>query len=299
MAKTNIPWTDISWNPIRGCTIVSAGCQNCYAMRSAHRMNHPGGPYEGLTRMTPTGPKWTGEIKVVGDKMNEPLGWKAPRRVFVNSMSDLFHEDVPDEVIDKVFAVMALASQHTFQVLTKRPERMRDYLRGHAAGGRHIYKAAQCIEMPGGRDKPDTRWPFDNIWLGVSVEDQRRADERIPLLLDTPAAVRFLSVEPLLGPVMLRPRPPDMRHLCIRCGEGPDAPHNHPDGYRTRGLDWVIVGGESGPQHRPMNIEWIQDIVGQCREADVPCFVKQDSGPRPGQQGRIPDDLWIKEWPKP
>lgn len=286
---TKIEWSDETWNPATGCSVVSPGCDHCYARDLSLR--------RGWTKLPWTARNAAENVVLHPDRLEKPLHWRKPRMVFVNSMSDLFHERIPDEFVDKVFAVMAIAHWHVFQVLTKRPERMRDYLRGHAAGGRYIYKAAQHIKMPGGRDKPDTRWPFENIWLGVSVEDQRRADERIPLLLDTPAAVRFLSVEPLLGPVTLRPRPPDMRHLCIRCGEGPDAPHNHADGYRTRGLDWIIVGGESGPNARECDLHWIQSIVVQCREASVPVFVKQDSGRYPGKQGRIPDEFWIKEWP--
>lgn len=171
---SKIEWTDRTWNPIRGCSLVSPGCTNCYAMRQVHRFDHPGGPYEGLTRMTEHGPVWTGKVRVVEEALAEPPSWRKPCRVFVNSMSDLFHEGVPAEFIDRVFAVMQLARRHTFQILTKQPHRM-------------------ALHRPPA-----------NVWLGVSVENQATADERIPLLLQTPAAVRFLSVEPLLEAVDLR-----------------------------------------------------------------------------------------------
>ncbi len=172
--KNGIVWTDETWNPLRGCSRVSEGCRNCYAESVARRFDGPGLPYEGLIA---SGGQWNGQIKLVPEKLDEPLRWQRPRRIFVNSMSDLFHPNVPNEYIDRVFAVMALASQHTFQVLTKRPERMLEYL--------------------------NRRTTMPNVWLGVSIENQVTADERIPLLLQTPAAVRWVSAEPLLRPVDL------------------------------------------------------------------------------------------------
>jgi protein gp37 len=200
------------------------------------------------------------------ERLDQPLRWTKPRRVFVNSMSDLFHESVPSEFICAVFGVMALTPQHTYQVLTKRPDRMRSWLiaagsapflytRGHP-GYEHITR-----QFPGGY--PETSWPLPNVWLGVSVEDQDTADERVPLLLQTPAAVRFVSYEPALGPV-------DLRHrlgACVFTGADPWA--------TGRGLDWVIVGGESGPKARACNVEWIHETVHQCSTAGVACFVKQ------------------------
>lgn len=279
---TKIAWTDTTWNPIRGCSVVSAGCENCYAMRQAHRFSGPGQPYEGLTRMTGHGPKWTGKVMLVPEKLEEPLRWRKPRRVFVNSMSDLFHEDVPDEFIDLVFAAMAIASRHTYQLLTKRPSRMREYLSGIAPGGsvdadrwdearkRFWIRASGTERERIGVALAHPRWPLPNVHLGVSVEDQRSADERIPLLLETPAAVRFVSCEPMLGPVAFR---------------------NPPTAFATYldGLDWMIVGGESGPGARPCHVEWIRDIVRQCREAKVACFVKQ-VGSRPVVDG--PERGW-------
>lgn len=226
MADTKIEWATKSWNPVRGCSIVSKGCKNCYAMRQAHRFSGPGGAYEGLTKLTNGGPVWTGDIKLVPEKLQEPLRWKKPERIFVNSMSDLFHKDVPDHFIGWVFGVMAGAPQHIFQVLTKRPERMRDYCRD--------------IET------------LPNVWLGVSIENQDTADERIPLLLKTPAAVRWLSCEPLLS--------------WIRFSR-----------YWVKHIDWVIVGGESGPGARPMQGWWANDLRKQCQLEQIPFFMKQGS----------------------
>ena len=273
---SGIEWTDRSdWNPTRGCTRVSEGCRNCYAERIAARFSDQGQPFHGVAERTAAGPRWTGKVELIEERLSRPLRWRKPARIFVNSTHDLFHESVPDEWIDRVFAVMALAPQHTFQLLTKRPLRMLDYLKGHAGGGRHIWKAAQEIKMPGGRHKPDTTWPVPNVWIGVSCEDQPSADKRIPLLLQVPAAVRFVSAEPLLGPINLaqaaygkgHPRPPP---------EIQARQTNHP----VAGIDWVIAGGESGPRARPCELAWIRSIVKECREADVPCFVKQ-LGARP------------------
>jgi protein gp37 len=189
------------------------------------------------------------------DRLDQPLRWTKPRKVFVNSMSDLFHEDVPDAFIDRVFAVMALAPQHTFQILTKRAERMREYMSGRRT--RRGDRAVRPHERRAPRiAKGSYSWPLPNVWLGVSVENQHFADERIPLLLQTPAAVRFISAEPLLGPV-------DLAHWLDDIPSG------------SRRLDWVIVGGESGPGARPFDLAWARSIVQQCQAAGVPVFVKQ------------------------
>jgi protein gp37 len=286
-ARTSIEWTDASWNPVRGCTKVSEGCRHCWAMRMAARMSKPGQWGHGFGRFRDGAPEWTGRVELVPGMLSAPLRWRKPRRVFLSSF-DLFHEALPDEAIDRVFAVMALARQHTFQVLTKRPERMRRYLEtpreclGYAgdpvvAPVMHVaWRAGQLVED--GDVQADAvscgPWPLPNVWLGVSVEDQATADERIPLLLQTPAAVRFVSYEPALGPV-------DFRSL--RCGPSRDAwldalggmrgaAHSLKDG---RGLDWIIVGGESGPGARPFDVVWARAVVGQCKDAGVACFVKQ------------------------
>ena len=198
-----------------------------------------------------------------------PLRWKKPRRIFVNSMSDLFHHDVPADYIDQVFAVMALAHWHTFQVLTKRPVAMRKYLthtRGPDNVLTRVLSQAQEIEKPRGYvHQEGLGWPYRNVCLGGSVEDQRAAAERIPELLATPAALRFLSCEPLLGPV----------NVCA-VPDGKTRPAEFSARYTPLGdLDWVIVGGESGPGARPCNVAWVRDLVGSCMEAGVPAFVKQ------------------------
>jgi protein gp37 len=173
--KTGIQWTEATWNPLAGCSVVSPGCTNCYAMREAGGRLKSSAKFAGLTEPSKAGPVWTGEVRLWERVLDQPVRWTKPRRIFVNSMSDLFHESVPDEWIDRVFAVMALCPQHTFQVLTKRADRMRDYCSSPYNGVALSFK-----------------WPLPNVWLGVSVEDQARADGRIPRLLDTPAAVRCL-----------------------------------------------------------------------------------------------------------
>lgn len=271
-AKSSIEWTDVTWNPVRGCSLVSEGCRNCYAMKQAHRFSGPGQPYEGLTY----GPRWTGKIQLVHDAIEEPLHWKKPRKIFVNSMSDLFHEDVPDEFIERVFVTMARTPRHTYQILTKRPQGMLAFLERNSTGGRIFHLADD-------RGVESGAWPLPNVWLGVSVENQATADERIPILLETPAAVRFVSAEPLLGPVDLSNylQPPDFlpgRHVKIGPGEWiVDADRAH---LMWHGLDWVIVGGESGPGARPCDVAWIRSIKSQRLAADVSVFIKQ-LGSRP------------------
>ena len=230
--STKIEWTDETWNPVRGCSLVSDGCRHCYAMKQAHRFSGKGGKYEGLTELGPDGPRWTGKLRMVPELLDLPLRWKKPRMIFVNSMSDLFHGDVPFDFINHVFSTMFRCPQHTFQILTKRPERMLDY----------VSRSAFLSNAP-----------FDNVWLGVSVENQKAADERIPLLLQTPAAVRFVSAEPLLGPINLR----------------------FPTGKNPNQDTWVIVGGESGPGARPMHPDWASSLRDQCNGAGVPFFFKQ------------------------
>ena len=194
MSTTNIEWADRVWNPVTGCTKVSPGCKHCYAEGVAHRFwatQYPaveietGGPAGTMSRAR----KFT-DVMTHPDRLLEPLSWRKPARVFVNSMSDLFHEDVPDDFIDAVWGTMAKCPQHTFQILTKRADRMKAYFDKVVADGRALFGEGRYV-------------PRSNVWLGVSVEDQQRADERIPLLLQTPAAVRFISAEPLLGPVLL------------------------------------------------------------------------------------------------
>lgn len=279
--KTGIAWTDATWNPIRGCTPVSEGCRYCYAASVAARFSGPGMPYEGLAERTPKGPRWTGEVRLIEDHLDDPLHWRKPRRVFVNSMSDLFHPALWLQVIARIFAVMAAAPQHTFQVLTKRPERMAQLL--NDSGFLSAVEEFAVIRL----------WPLPNVWLGTSVENQEAAGERIPHLLRTPAAVRFLSCEPLLGPIDLEGRLdtdhecPEGGPVCGQCFAGAPAARIH----------WVIVGGESGPNHRPFDPAWARSLRDQCREAGVAFFFKQVGGLRPTSGGDLLDGERIQEYP--
>jgi protein gp37 len=318
MGDTSIEWTDVTWNPVRGCSHVSEGCRNCYAERFAARFSGPGQPYEGLVKLVareirqfktvngePTGDfrtvtrseaRWTGEVRLVPERLADPLSWRKPRRVFVNSMSDLFHETLTNEQIAAVFGVMAAASKHTFQVLTKRPKRMLEWFRwldgyGHEAmaveAAMHLcrgaadkrkleaYERAVCGHRP---------WPLPNVWIGVSVENQSTTDERIPLLLQTPAAVRFVSYEPALGPVDFdMPRCDRRNHeddwtiaddgtpWCNAC----DSERSYGHWLGIDRVDWVIAGCESGPGARPAQVEWFRSVRDQCKAAGVPFFLKQ------------------------
>jgi protein gp37 len=262
-----------TWNPIVGCSIVSPGCTNCYAMKMAARIEAMGNQprYAGTTKKVKGNAVWTGKLAQAPEStLLQPLKRHAPTTYFVNSMGDLFHEDCPDEWIDKVFAVMALAPQHTFQVLTKRAARMRDYMtRLHDEPTVDTLKRIVAA-WPGNTLTADITIPLPNVWLGVSTERQQEADERIPLLMQTPAAVRFISAEPLLGPLSLRWAKWD--DWSGADGEQRETV-DHLDGLRM--LDWVIVGGESGPGSRVFQMEWAREIVEQCAEAGIPCFVKQ------------------------
>jgi protein gp37 len=262
--KSPIEWTDSTWNPTTGCTKVSQGCKNCYAerlfprvygrqMMQDHYVELPNG---GM----PPRPREFTDVLCHPERLDQPLRWRKPRRIFVNSMSDLFHEDVPDEFIDDIFAVMALSPRHTFQVLTKRPERMREYLGDRRREA--VYRRWQiwdCSIRNHLYEKSFLAWPLPNVWLGTSVEDQETADERIPLLLQTPAAIRFVSYEPALAPV----------DFSMHFGLDP----NHDD---LRGLlHWLIAGGESGPNARPAHPDWFRSVRDQCAAAGVAFFFKQ------------------------
>jgi protein gp37 len=264
-----ISWTDETWNPIRGCSRVSEGCRNCYAEALAARFSNLGQPYQGLAIMRSDGPHWTGEVAFADRHLEDPIRWRNPRRVFVNSMSDLFHEKVEEEWIEEIFAVMAVAKRHTFQILTKRPERMRQFCDDTTDEG--IQRWA-CIEGRAQRlyaklhpkEKDVDLWlavhsPLENVWLGVSVEDQKTADERIPLLLETQAAVRWVSYEPALGPVSI---PYFLRTVSTAYAHLPS-------------LDWLVCGGESGPNARPMHPNWARSVRDQCASASVPFHFKQ------------------------
>ncbi len=268
---SSIQWTDATWNPIRGCSKVSEGCRNCYAMGVAARFSGPGLPYDGLGKMTPTGPAWTNKVRIVPAHLYDPLRWSRPRRIFVNSMSDLFHEAVAIETIADVFAVMYLAPRHTFQVLTKRARRMRDVLT-HPKFYRLVLNAADTLRAARpkltavGVSDP-TKFPAPWVHLGVSVEDQKSANERIPELLATPASVRFLSCEPLLEHV-------DLTDISFD-GLGRNALRVNDETTGERHVDWVIIGGESGSNARRFEAEWARSLVTQCRKANIAPFVKQ------------------------
>lgn len=383
--KDGIAWTDETWNPLRGCSKVSAGCKNCYAETMAARFSGHGQPYEGTIERG----RWNGQIRLVPEKLSEPLHWKRPRRIFVNSMSDLFHEGVPFEYIAAVFGVMAAASQHTFQVLTKRPERAAEFFRWLSRADvpysslpayldhvrqrsvccryawslpSHVWpRVSECIGLHpddavlGAQSGP---WPLPNVWLGVSVEDQATADARIPYLLRCPAAVRWVSYEPALGPVdferwIIEPM------YCAACGSEQIVYDTNPHGLAVThtcimgagqtgepgaercvdcgsldvvmpgALDWVVIGGESGPHARPFDVAWARSTIAQCRAAGLACCVKQmGARPRVAEASRLaalwaampggrvddcggihlrdragadpaewPEDLRVREWP--
>lgn len=253
MNKSGIVWTDQTWSPVTGCTKVSDGCKNCYAERevNARWSKNPKSVFFGR--------KFT-DVQTHTAKLEEPLRWKKGRRIFVCPRGDLFHEAVPDAFVDQVFAVMALCPQHTFQVLTKRPERMLNYL-SKRPGFRWIDAVRQIAPPPIGKGVllSTENGALPNVWLGVSVENQQAADERIPLLLQTPAAVRWVSMEPLLEGVTIF-----SLDGIIDIPDGMDSP-----------LHWVVVGGESGHNARPIHPDWARALRDQCAEAGVPFLFKQ------------------------
>ena len=262
-ATSSIEWTDATWNVITGCTWKSRGCDNCYAAQlAATRLRqHPSrsGLVDGKGN-------WTGEVRFNGQWLDQPLRWRRPRRIFTVAHGDLFHEAVPDKWLDLVFAVIAQATQHTFQILTKRPGRARHYL--------------SSLQR---RDS----YPWPHVWLGTSAEDQAAADARISMLALTPAVVRWVSLEPLLGPI-------DLSRISIGYPYAIDARYRS-EGYG--GLHWVVAGGESGPGARPMHPDWVRSLRDQCIESGTPFFFKQWGGRRPGSNGRILDARTWDEMP--
>lgn len=261
---SGIQWTDATWNPTIGCTRVSAGCDHCYAY-TLHDQRHAAH----LAGRFPSAPaqyhRPFSEVQLIPARLSLPLRWKAPRRIFVDSMADLFHKDVPTEFIDQVFHVMAVAERHTFQVLTKRPQRLYRYLADPATQSR-INQVAP--------------WPLPNVWVGTSVENQE-ASYRIDWLVKTPAAVRFLSCEPLLGPLDLSKWVSDWAGA-----------NSSPD------IGWVIVGGESGADFRPLDLDWARSLRDQCVAADVPFFFKQIGGRTAKAGGRELDGRTWDEMPQ-
>jgi protein gp37 len=246
MAETSIEWTDATWNPVAGCTVLTAGCTNCYAMRMAARLDAMGTKkYRGLTRKSGKRAVWTGKIRVDENSLSIPHSWLKPRKVFVNSMSDLFHDDVPVEFIAQVWAVMKETPRHTYQILTKRPERMAEVL------------AAAPFEI------------LPNVWLGTSIEDGRVL-HRLDAIRRVPTAVRFVSLEPLIG--------------SVAAGELTD-------------IHWAIVGGESGPRAREMKPEWVDEIEAMCRRSGTAFFFKQWGGKNKKATGRVLHGRTFDEMP--
>jgi protein gp37 len=284
---THIEWTDATWNIINGCSVKSPGCANCYAMKLAGtRLKHIESR-KGLTIDTKAGPVWTGKTRFNDKVLLDPIKWKRPRKIFVCAHGDLFHDSVPDEWIDKVFAVMALAPQHQFQVLTKRSKRMREYINAFDQRPDAFGEALALVTRAAGLQLADglaviedMHWPLPNVWLGVSVEDQTRADERIPDLLATPAAVRWISAEPLLGMVDMRwamSHPLDIAAGFLKRGR-------FSPGLETlRPIDWVVGGGESGPGSRPMHPAWIRSIRDHCQGTGTQFLFKQWGAWRPSE----------------
>ncbi len=311
MTKSKIQWTDETWNPVAGCTKVSEGCRNCYAMGMSRRiaasadaraakegdgaLTEKQAAYRQVVKREDGGlalPQWNNEVVCIESMLDAPLRWRKPRMVFVNSMGDLFHEDVPFDFIDRVFAVMALCPQHTFQVLTKRPDRMAYYFElfvGHdGCASEYVHdqfnELARDVWLDAGKEEGDVladllayQWPLPNVWLGCSVEDQKTADERIPHLLRCPAAVRFFSCEPLHGGVDL-----GLDAWWHPKYDGTVPASTLPGAKQLSEIvHWIIVGGESGTGARPCDVAWIRSIIAQCKDAGVPCFVKQ-LGSEPG-----------------
>ncbi len=289
---SKIQWTQQTWNPILGCTQIIgnsqelSGCHNCYAMRQAYRNQAMGlRGYQGLVKKTSQREiVWTGKVNLVPEALMKPLQRQKPTTWFVNSMSDLFHESVSFEMVDLIFGIMALSQQHTFQVLTKRPLRMLEWTeqthRDDWCNALVQYAPSGVSKLVTGTTNLDVAirhpgFPLPNVWLGVSVESQSAADERIPLLLETPASQRFLSCEPLLESVDL---------TTIKCLDGgltqpgvefnPGQPLGTFDALRA-GISWGIVGGESGHYARPCSLDWIRHLVRQFKVAGIPIFVKQ------------------------
>lgn len=287
--STGISWTDETWNPVLGCSKVSPGCDSCYAIGNARiRQANPNAKiasaYAGLVERTDAGLDWTGAVNLLPERLDIPLRWKKPRLIFVNSMADLFHEQVPGQFIARVFAAMASSPQHTFQILTKRHARMRSVLSDQGFR-QQVWDAVRALHRervsgtPGRHYMPsELVWPLPNVWLGVSIENQKWADIRIPYLLDTPAAIRWLSMEPLLNPIDLHgPLDPSGIHRPSLTYWLTGRPSWSADGVLkvTRGIDWVVAGGESGSSARPMHPDWVRTIRDQVTLSGVPFHFKQ------------------------
>ena len=317
--NSKIEWTEATWNCLYGCSRVSPGCENCYAERHCHRFSGPSQRHEGLTVLRKHGPVWTGKIDLAYHRLFEPMKWTRGRRIFVNSLSDVFHADVPFTYVMAMYGVMAACPHHTFQLLTKRHWRMADFYALTRAMDRPmkacVDEAKLMLDKVFAENRisvglytryrvrldiaSDAPWPPPNIWLGVSAEDQQRADERLDALFKCEAAVRWASVEPLLGPVDLDRKgrlsgayesavPPDLRSCRLGSVER----------VQVQVLDWVVVGGESGPGARSMDVRWAMDVIDQCEAHGVPLLMKQlgsePTQPDPAYEGPVADAPRVK-----
>lgn len=302
---TRIEWTQSTWNPVTGCTPISSGCEHCYARRMALRL-------QGRCGYPPEAPPYSRAFDVTlhPSRLGQPLRWRKPREVFVCSMGDLFHQAVPFEFVAAVWGVMAATPHHRYQVLTKRPERMAEWMQwvDEVIAARldnapprklpwKLWPSDLCVQMARRAEVPQgvlagysRFWPLPNVWIGTTVEDQRRADERIPHLLRCPAAGRFLSVEPLLGKV-------DLEGLLCRYRRAEALGVRVGGRHEWPGVHGVIVGGETGPGARPMHPDWVRSLRDQCGAAGVPFFFKQWGGSNKKRAGRELDGRTHDELP--
>lgn len=253
-----IAWTDVTWNPLVGCTRKSAACRRCYAETATARSASEGGWGKGFAEISQGGATWTGKVEIREERLRLPLEIETPSRIFVNSLSDLFHESLDATTIDKIFAVMALSPRHVFQVLTKRPKTMQPYLADTEVPARI---ERQMAAIGGNESSRIEAWPLPNAWLGVTAENQKEADRRIPLLLATPAALRWVAAEPLLEPLDLKPG----TWLAPRAGAKNEAPK----------LDWVVAGGEISAEAEPCHPDWARSLRDQCARTGTPFFWTQ------------------------
>jgi len=300
--KTGIEWCDATWNPIKGCSRLSAGCRHCWAEGMASRFGGPGEHFHGLTKNG----RWLGVTKFYEKTLDQPIRWKRPRMIAVCLMGDMFHPSVPDEWIDRVYDVMCEANQHIYMVLTKYPERMAAYFRTKVKpyvrkGFVEVFSGAEEIEAH--RKKHLEAYIPEHIWAGASIENQKAADERIVHLLRAPVLTSYLSVEPMLGRIVLRM--PEVGEI----EKEPTSPLANPkewDDYKywaacDRGVKWVICGGESQAGARPMKVEWAQLLAKQCKDAHVPFFFKQGSKsnwPDFKNADTFPEDLQMRAFPE-
>lgn len=322
--NTKIEWSGRTWNPIIGCDRISPGCDRCYAITQARIREANPNPkvaesFAGTVHRTEAGPDWTGRVNLLHERLLQPLKWKKPETVFLNSLSDLLHKNVPDDFILQVFAVMAVTPRHTYQVLTKRHGRMRSLL-GSPRFEADVRALTWSLD---GHSARRVNWPLPNVHLGISAEHQRWLDIRLPALLATPAAVRWVSAEPLIGPLSFWPEDhagherDDIGEFggwtwtCLDCSgpedEEPRIPWKTYDRSEGIGVDWVVAGGESGPGARRCELEWLRALRDECTAANVPFFAKQlgsvlgrelGAGSKGGDFDAFPDDLKVREFPR-